>query len=54
MKKSKMTYELFEVARLILDKEDRLSIVIRHLEAEQRPDALLARIHTWRRELAAS
>jgi hypothetical protein len=42
MKKSKMTYELFEVARLILDKEDRLSIVIRHLEAEQRPDALLA------------
>jgi hypothetical protein len=37
-----MTYELFEVARLILDKEDRLSIVIRHLEAEQRPDALLA------------
>lgn len=42
MKKSKMTYELFEVARLILDKEDRLSIVIRHLEAEQRPDAMLA------------
>jgi len=42
MKKSKMTYELFEVARLILDKEDRLSIVIRHLDAEQRPDALIA------------
>ena len=42
MKKSKMTYELFEVARLILDKEDRLSIVIRHLDADQRPDAQLA------------
>ncbi len=42
MKKSKMTYELFEVARLILDKEDRLSIVIRHLDADVRPDALLA------------
>lgn len=42
MKKSKMTYELFEVARLILDKEDRLSIVVRHLDAEQRADAQLA------------
>ena len=42
MKKSRMTYELFEVARLILDKEDRLSIVIRHPDAEQRPEAVLA------------
>ena len=42
MKKSKMTYELFEVARLILDKEDRLSIVVRHLDADTRPDAQLA------------
>jgi hypothetical protein len=42
MKTSRMTYELFEVARLILDKEDRLSIVIRLPDAESRPDARLA------------
>jgi len=42
MKKSKMTYELFEVAQLILDKEDRLSIVIRPLERNGQPATPLA------------
>lgn len=42
MKTSRMTYELFQVAQLILDKEDRLSIMIRHADADQRPDARLA------------
>ncbi len=42
MKSSRMTYELFEVARLILDKEDRLSILIRHAESELRPDATIS------------
>ena len=42
MKTSRMTYELFEVALLILDKEDRLSIMIRLPDAETRPDARLS------------
>jgi hypothetical protein len=42
MKKSAMTYALFDVAKLILDKEDRLSVVIRPLDHEQRPDATLS------------
>ena len=42
MKKSQITYELFSVALLILDKEDRLSIVIRPADAEKRPDATLS------------
>jgi len=42
MKKSQITYELFSVALLILDKEDRLSIVIKPADAEKRPDATLS------------
>jgi hypothetical protein len=42
MKKSAMTYALFDVAKLILDKEDRLSVVIRPLDHERRPDATLS------------
>lgn len=34
MRESQVTYELFDVARLILDKEDRLSIVIKPLAAD--------------------
>jgi hypothetical protein len=42
MKKSAMTYALFDVAKLILDKEDRLSVVIRPLDAERNPTATLS------------
>ena len=42
MKTSRMTYELFEVALLILDKEDRLSIMIRLPDEDGRPDARLS------------
>ncbi|MEY4034643.1 MAG: hypothetical protein RL492_1837 [Verrucomicrobiota bacterium] len=42
MKKSQITYELFSVALLILDKEDRLSIVIKPADADKRPDATLS------------
>ncbi len=34
MRESQVTYELFDVARLILDKEDRLSIVIKPVTAD--------------------
>ena len=42
MKKSAMTYALFDVAKLILDKEDRLSIVVRPLDAAANPTASLS------------
>ena len=42
MKKNAMTYALFDVAKLILDKEDRLSVVIRPLDAEHNPTATLS------------
>lgn len=42
MKTSRMTYELFEVALLILDKEDRLSIMIRLPDEDGRTDARLS------------
>lgn len=42
MKKSLITYELFSVALLILDKEDRISIVIRPADAEKNPQATLS------------
>ena len=42
MKKSLVTYELFSVALLILDKEDRLSIVIKPVDAEKNPQATLS------------
>jgi hypothetical protein len=42
MKKISMTYALFYVAKLILDKEDRLSVVIRPLDAERNPTATLS------------
>ena len=32
MRESQVTYELFDVAKLILDKEDRLSVVAKHLD----------------------
>jgi hypothetical protein len=45
MRDSQVTYELFDVARLILDKEDRLSVVAKPVAAEGKlwqsvPDAL--------------
>lgn len=42
MKSSAMTYALFDVARLILDKEDRLSIIARPLEQATNPTATLS------------
>ena len=42
MKKSLITYELFSIAQLILDKEDRLSIVIKPANAEKSPETLLS------------
>ena len=42
MKKGQITYELFSIAQLILDKEDRLSIVIKPADAEQHATATLS------------
>jgi len=42
MKKSLITYELFSIAQLILDKEDRLSILIKPVQADKNPEATLS------------
>ena len=42
MKSSAMTYALFDVAKLILDKEDRLSIVVRPVDQAANPTASLS------------